>query len=323
MTRQEALVQFLEEAAPVLRQGEESFARELENQIGKLAETLKEAFSGLRREAERLEKEKLMFFHISLLRTGIQQQTWQALLQALDARWYLDTEPAQVWFSLDFLFSMYEAIQEELIQKSRKYMGKVNSYDVGHLIAESVMECNSLLAQQARYMFRDIEEYGEFAAMEKNPVWAVYWGEYRDASELVVCINREVKSQKDFERALRQTGNEPASMLLSYWYGAELKGVDCGGKQLYFVQFEDCDLSNIIFDGAVLTGARFRNCRIQDCSFRDAQLRQADFQECIWKDNDFSGADMGNAVFMEQDLPFLHLDPEQLQVILVDRGRGE
>ena len=87
MTRQEALAQFLEEAAPVLRQGEESFARELENQIGKLAETLKEAFSGLRREAERLEKEKLMFFHISLLRTGIQQQTWQALLQALDARW--------------------------------------------------------------------------------------------------------------------------------------------------------------------------------------------------------------------------------------------
>lgn len=69
MTRQEAQTQFLEEAEPALKQGEEAFARELENQMGKLAETLKEAFSGLRREAERLEKEKLMFFHISLLRT--------------------------------------------------------------------------------------------------------------------------------------------------------------------------------------------------------------------------------------------------------------
>ncbi len=32
---------------------------------------------------------------------------------------------------------------------------------------------------------------------------------------------------------------------------------------------------------------------------------------------------MRNAVFMEQELPFLHLDPEQLQVILVDRRHGE
>ena len=54
-----------------------------------------------------------------------------------------------------------------------------------------------------------------------------------------------------------------------------------------------------------------------------AHLRQADFQGCTWKDNDFSGADMRNAVFMEQELPFLHLDPEQLQVILVDRRHGE
>lgn len=323
MTRQEALEQFREETQPTLAQAEAAFGVELANQIEKLTETIKEVFSGLRQEAVRLEKEKLMFFHISLLRTGVLQQTWQAVAQAMDARWYLDTEPAQVCFSLDFLFSMYGKVREELLSQIRKYMGKINSYDVEHLLEESAMRCNSILAQQIRYMFRDIEEDEAFAAMEKTEIWSMYWGEYRDACELVACVNREPKSQIEFERALRQTSNEETSMIFSYWYRAELNEVNCGEKLLHFVQFEDCTLENIVFDGAVLTGARFRNCRIQNCSFKGAVLRQADFENCVWEDNDFSGADLENAVFLEQEIPFVHLDSEQLQMILVDRRHAE
>lgn len=319
MTRQEALAQFREEMQPVLEEGEAAFGRELESQTEKLTGTIRKVFSGLRQEAERLEKEKLMFFHISLLRTGILQQTWQAMAQAMDARWYLDTEPAQVCFTLDFLFSVFNEVREELMSGVGKYMGKVNSYDVEHLVEESVMRCNLVLAQQARYMFRDVEEDEDFAAMEKTDVWSMYWGEYRDACEMVACVNREPRNQTEFDRALRQTGNEETSMIFSYWYGAELKDTDCAGKLLHFVQFEDCSLENMIFDGAVLTGARFRNCRIQGCSFRGAMMRQADFEDCVWEDNDFAGADLENAVFMEQELAFLHLEPEQMQVILVDR----
>lgn len=323
MTRQEALVQFRQETLPILAQGEAAFNKELENQIEKLTETMKEVFSKLRQEAIRLEKEKIMFFHISLLRTGILQRTWQAMAQAMDARWYLDMEPAQMYFSLDFLFSIYDTVREELTSDIQKYMGKINGYDVEHLIEESVMRCNSVLAQQTRYMFRDIEENEDFAGMEKTDVWSIYWGEYRDACELVACVNREPKSQVEFERALRQTKNEETSMILGYWYNAELKSVNCEGKLLYFIQFENCNLENLVFDGAVLTGARFRNCKIQNCSFKGAEMRQTDFQDCVWEDNDFSGADLENAVFMEQELPFLHLDAEQLQVILVDRRRTE
>lgn len=321
MTRQEALAQFREEAQPILTQGEEAFGRELENQIEKLTGTIKDVFSKLGQEAVRLEKEKLMFFHISLLRTGILQQTWQAVAQALDARWYLDTEPAQAVFSLDFLFSGYDAVRGELMPMTRKYLGKINSYDVEHLLEESVMKCNSILAQQTRYMFRDIEEDEAFAAMDKTEVWSVYWGEYRDACELVACVNREPKSQLEFDRALRQTDNEETSMIFSYWYSAELKDANCADKLLYFVQFENCSLENMVFDGAVLTGARFRNCRLHHCSFRGAGMRQADFENCVWEDNDFSGADLENAVFMEQELPYLHLDSGQLQTIFVDRRR--
>ena len=32
---------------------------------------------------------------------------------------------------------------------------------------------------------------------------------------------------------------------------------------------------------------------------------------------------MLHSVFMENELPFIHLEPEQLQVILVDRGQWQ
>lgn len=39
-----------------------------------------------------------------------------------------------------------------------------------------------------------------------------------------LCVNREPKTQVEFERALRQTSNEETSMIFSYWYSAEPKG---------------------------------------------------------------------------------------------------
>ena len=39
-----------------------------------------------------------------------------------------------------------------------------------------------------------------------------------------LCVNREPKTQVEFERVLRQTSNEETSMIFSYWYSAEPKG---------------------------------------------------------------------------------------------------
>ena len=46
-------------------------------------------------------------------------------------------------------------------------------------------------------------------------------------------------------------------------------------------------------------------------------------ERTTWEENDFEGADMLHSVFAEEELPFIHLKPEQLQLILVDRGRQE
>lgn len=323
MTRQEALECFWEETEPVLKEGADAFLEGLNEKTEELSATLRQAVKSIRKESVRLEKEKIMFLHFSLLRAGLEKEEYQILAQAMDARWYLDTEPAEVTFSLNFLFPMWGAVREKLTEESRKYLGKVNRYDIEHLLADAVMACNSRLAQVLRFMFRDIEENPDFMELEKLDTWGIYWGEYRDDTELIAHVDREKKTQTDWERALRQTRNEESSMVFSFWYGAELKDCDCREKKLYFIQFEDCMLEHICFDSAILSGARFRNCRIRNCSFCNAVIHQADFSGCTWEDNCFEGADMTQTVFPEQDIPFVHLEPEQLQTILVDRRRQE
>lgn len=323
MTKQEAMESFVEEIKPVLTEARQNFYQNAQAKAEELSQVLCDVIHKLRLEMVRLQKEKIMFIHFSLLRVGLEKNIYQVLAQGMDARWYLDTEPAEVEFDLNFLFSMWGNVRQTLIESSRKYLGKVNRYDVEHQLAAAIMECNSMLAQLLRFMFRDIEENPDFIEMDKWNTWGIFWGEYRDKTERIAYVNREKKEQLDWERALRQTKNDETSMVESFWYQAELKHSDCKGKQLYFVQFEECVLENISFDNAILTGARFKNCQIRHCSFCNATIHQGEFSGCSWEENTFKGADMLHSVFMENELPFIHLEPEQLQVILVDRGQWQ
>ncbi|WP_077611733.1 pentapeptide repeat-containing protein [Clostridium sp. Marseille-P2415] len=320
MTRQEALEKWKEEEKDYLEEKKRQFFMELQEKAEEVSNVIKQAFSSLREEITRGEKEKIMFFYFSLLRIDILKKEYNVLAQAMDARWYMDRSPAEVTFSLDFLFSMLDEIRERLELDERKYMGKVGRHDISNFLLETAMEWNQILAGQLRFLFRDIEENRDFADIPKLDTWGIYWGEYRDASELIACVDREKKEQKDWDRALRLTGEQETAMVSKFWYQAELRDSDCRGKLLLFSQFENCSLTNLRFTEADLSGAQFKNCTIKACSFQNAVMRQADFVNCVWEDNDFSGADLSYSIFMEKDVPFLHLEPEQLQTILIDRG---
>ena len=80
---------------------------------------------------------------------------------------------------------------------SKKYMGKVNRYDIDNLLMEAGMECNIMLANLLRFVFRDIEKNQDFESLPKLPTWGIRWGEYRDASDMIACADREKKEQKD------------------------------------------------------------------------------------------------------------------------------
>lgn len=321
MTRQEALEQFGEEEKQRLEEAKQQFWTRLEEQTDELARVLKKVLFSIREEMEKLEKEKLMHLYFSLLRTDLLKQEYRIMVQAMDARWYMDTEQACVTFSIDFLFNILDPLWDKLLDSSRKYLGKVNLYDIGHMIQDLAMECNQLLSHQLRFMLRDIEENQDFSAIPKEDAWYIRWGEYRDNSEIIACVDRVAKDQLTWERAVRKTKDKEDALVAGYWYGTEIRENKCQDKAMYFINFESCTLTNISFDRSNMAGARFRNCILKGCSFMETILRQAEFRDCTWEDSVFTGADLTNAVFMEQELPFVHLEAEQLQIVLIDRGK--
>lgn len=319
MKREEALIKFREEEQGFMEEIKARFLTNIQEKAPGLADCLQGVFTDIRRAVEEKEKKDIMFIHFSMLRIDFLNQTYGFLAQAMDIKWYMDMEPVEVTFSLKDYFSVFNEMREKLELDSRSYMGKINQYDIDHLMMEAGVECNLMLANMLRFVFRDIEENQDFKAIPKLNTWGIRWGEYRDASELIACADREKKDQKDWNRALRETKDKEGRLVSSFWYEAELQDTDCSNKALCFIQFENCTLQNMNFDQANLVGARFKSCTLSSCSFKGATLRQTIFEDCKWQQCDFQAADLSECIFYEEDIPFLHLDAEQLQTIFIDR----
>lgn len=73
MERQEAVECFTREAEPVLEEGKKLFYRELQEKTEQLSAVICDAIHEIRLETVRLEKEKMMFLHFSLLRVGLEK----------------------------------------------------------------------------------------------------------------------------------------------------------------------------------------------------------------------------------------------------------
>lgn len=109
-------------------------------------------------------------------------------------------------------------------------------------------------------------------------------------------------------------------MQFSWWYGMELTGGNCQGKNLDFIVFEECSLKDIHFDSAQMAGARFLSCRLEQCSFKQADLTQAEFDNCQFADCDFTEAGLQNAVFSLEGLEAEWFDEKQQEEMLVAGG---
>lgn len=331
MDRKEALTRFKEEERAYLEEVGEAFRTGMREKEEEVADCLLAALSALRKAAEEGKKEKIMFFHFSLLRIDFLEGKYHFLAQAMSEQWVLDLEPAETTFSLECIFAVLDGVREKLKEDSRKYRGKINRYDIDWMWMETAVQCSRELAGMLRFLFRDIEENEDFKAMNKYDTWGVHWGEYCDDCERIASVDREKKEQRDFERMLRRTGEEENVMVSGFWYEAEIKNADCGGKTLCFVQFERCALSGINFGGADLTGARFSNCTLTDCCFDGAVLRLAVFSDCGWEACSFAGAELADCIFSGEAQgrpPFLKdkakcgewgITEEQLEKLWVDR----
>ncbi len=313
MDREAALRQFQEEQDLLLRQCRDNCIRKFKQNAEKLAVNVKKAFSLL---PDKLPDKEFAYFYFSLLRCDLAKRTYTIFFQAQDEQWFLDPEPAEWSFQADFLFEGFNEAWDELLDKQKYYVGKLNVYDVDTMVREAIMECCLMIGELLRFYFRDVEEMPEFIAVKKQIAWQIYWGEYRGESVLVAQADREPKTERQWMQAVRDD-EDGSELKESYWYQAELNQGNCEKKDFSFAVFEDCRLKNLVFKEAVLIGAIFKNCWIENCNFEGADCRMAYFEHCTWKEPEMKAAKWEQAVFTEDGVPAEWLDEAQAAGVLI------
>lgn len=309
MDREMALKQFQEEQYPILKQCGDDCIRKFQQNAEELAANVRKAFS-------MLPDKEFAYFYFSLLRCDLTKRKYTILFQAQDERWFLDPEPAEWSFQADFVFEGFHEVWDQLLDRQKYYVGKLNTYDVDTMVREAIMECCLMVGDLLRFYFRDIEEMPEFIAAKKQAVWQIYWGEYRGESVLVAQADREPKTESQWLQAIRDD-KDGSELKESYWYQAELSQGDCEKKDLSFAIFEDCRLKNLVFKGAVLVGARFKNCRIEDCDFEGADCHMAYFEHCTWAGPKLKGTNLKGVAFTEDGIPAEWLEEAQVAEALI------
>lgn len=316
MIRQEALQIFEKYKKIVLQSHKPKFWDHLQKNAVPLRKTIEEAMRELKEKA--FEKKDMVYFQFSLLRIDILSRNYTVLLHAYDNRWYLDEEPVSVTLNLNFLFHTLNEVWDQLESESKRYVGKINSYDVANTIFQEAIYCNDLIAHSLRFIIRDIEKNEDFMAISKADLWVLRWGEYRDQSEIVIQRDRRKKEQKDWEKALNTVKEKEDHLVASYWYQMDIKEGNCKESQLYFIGFEKSKLKDMDFTQASLLGALFKECEMTKCQFRGAILKETDFRGSHFEEVSFEGADLTNAIFSRDQVPHLNLSPEQLQQIIIE-----
>ncbi len=322
MTRSEALEEFRDKYCRDTDRLTEIFTSGMEDGRDMLMGRILKAFGQTADQAVAQEKGACVFFLFSLLRYDLLSDTARVRLDVMDGSWYLDEAPLHTELDLTFLFAPYFKRREELLTAMRPYMGKVNRYDVFHIVQEEIMDACRLLAQYLRILFRSIETQEEFKRIPKLPFWEISFGEYRDQREVVLQVNREMRNEEEWKKKLEDVKENPGLLRSGWWYQARLMEGDCREMSLEHAAFEECTLKDIDFGAAKMMGARFLRCRLTGCSFRQTDLTQAEFEGCIFTDCDFSGAILQQAVFSPEGLEGRWFDEKQQEEMLVMEGAG-
>lgn len=320
MTRAEALEQFKGRHVSEKEELSNEFVSGIETRIDEIMKRFLDVFGEIADQAREQDKPMCVFFLFSLLRHDLLQDIARVRLDVMDGSWYLDKEPLYAELDLSFLFIPYFKWREKLLTDMREYMGKVNKYDVEHMVQDEVMSAAGILTQILRILFRRIEEQEIFAGIPKGAFWEIQFGEYRDYSEPLIRMNREPRSEEEWLEKIEGEEVNPGRMQFDWWHRIALTEGNCQGKALDFTVFEECSLKDIDFLDAQMTGARFLNCKLERCNFKQADLTQAEFENCQLLDCDFTQAKLQQAVFSLEGLEAEWFDEKQQEEMLVTGG---
>lgn len=320
MERDKVLKEYQEAVAGVISDFRSNMMEYLMEHAGYLENMVKEGMKLLGEQMKKQEKEYVCFLYFSSLKIDLIDRKYRLLLHGMDARWYLDEEPVEVYVDATELYAPFDKLRNALEEANRGYGGAISIYDIQNLLFEELHYIDTVVCQILRYALRDWEEKGIFDNVPRSPYWLLKWGEYRDRAEFVIQTDRVEKPASAWKKELTKAVHNSEQMVFSYWYKGKCEKKSPKDIDMRFITFEECSVRDIAFKNCNMEGSRFPKSKVINCSFEGCNLSGEDFRSCSFENTSFAGATLTAAIFPAESVPFLEISAEQLQAIIIDRG---
>jgi len=314
MDRSEYLSQYHENTKEAMEMYLLKFAKRISDRPELLKDLVYDALEQAAGKMQRQDKAEGIYYYFSLLQLDLLAHKFSVVLQVFDDSWYLDQNPATLQVSLDHLLEDLAEYEEELKRQARTPEQMIHQYDIQSSLLSLAKPINGLITCQLRYALRDME-------LLKGDYWQLCWGEYCGDNMVVVQRDRQKKSSREWQRSVRKTEQDKHCLSTSYWWQLELACFDCSNMHLDFICFDHCNLNEISFEKADLTGASFRHTVLRNCSFKGCKMEYVDFSETVFEGiTSFDNAVMTGAVFQLAEARKLEFSAIQQEVVLVIEG---
>ncbi|GLI05959.1 hypothetical protein YDYSG_19890 [Paenibacillus tyrfis] len=190
MTRQEALKHFWEtyvkdKQKEYIEKAEEEYRSRKDELAKDFIESFRRICLNIKEMQSAGKKAKIGYINYSMRRTYLMERKHEHVVEAFDKDWYFDTYPCRGTYDSEWVFKYLDALEDELEQLGKKYMGKIIKPDIERIKLEAAGAFNRLVVDMASYAMPGAIRLKEYQDMACEPGLEVRVGEHKGISEVV------------------------------------------------------------------------------------------------------------------------------------------
>lgn len=319
---QEIYEKFLEQdVMPALKVALDNLETDFQTQKEALKQEYINSFQDALRTINKIRNEtksKTGFLTSHLLRTRILNHHYSYPIISYDREWYGSKGISAGEMDVSFLYKHYEALWQELLRESRKYIQQFSEPDIESIMLRILNPFHKYVVELMRFSLLDSLETEEYLSLSKEGRFEIQSGEYFEPCDLIHMELKE-KNRPQIINMIQQSNNQ--ACCFQDFKDLDLSGIVSNGKDLRYSDFRSSHLNEINFNFCLLIGTKFKNSfmkqanlmgtMIHGACFDYADLTDANLQYSVaftgknkanaWKDTGFTGVSFRNSILHQAD----------------------
>jgi|GEM_PF-4421921 len=318
MEKKDIITKFIEDSLEI-KKAKENFIKNITDNIEQIIKIFMEQIEICAKKVKEAGKENISYMHISLLKVDMLLGIYKYRIQIQNNEWYMDKEQIIYEFILSEFFMPLIKLKEELLEKSRQYIGKINKYDINNIIFEEADKYNEVLIVIMREAFYQLDKEDLINKVTKEEYFIIRMGEFRGESEIIYKRDNVVKNMEIWNDAQRGEIKAKHKLIYSCWNDMVIMKNQSQYKDFSFAQFKKVNITNGIFNSCEFASTIFIDCEFNNCLFINCSFNRSKLINCQFINTRFDNSIMKEVLCQKGNLLKMELTEEQLKGIYVYR----